>query len=164
MIISAIAAISKNFVIGKDNDLPWHMPNDLKYFMKTTRGHHLLMGRKNFESIGVPLRNRTNIIVTRNPFFIATGCITVHSIEEGIAIAKENNEKELFIIGGEEIYRQGLRYCDKLYLTEIDVVIQNGDTFFPQFSLQDWQLISEDFHRKDEKNPYDYNYKVYHRK
>src|SRR5687768_18418770 len=115
MIISMIAALSKNRVIGKNNDLPWKLPDDMKFFMEKTKGHHAIMGRKNYESIPQkfkPLPNRTNIVVTRQKNFDAPGCIVVDSIDNGLAIAKDNQEAETFIIGGAEIYKLGLPYAN----------------------------------------------------
>ena len=136
MIISAIVAYGNNREIGKDNQIPWHLPNDLKWFKKTTLNQHVLMGRKNFEAMGKPLPKRTNIVVTRNPFFLATGCLTAHSIEEGIELAQGHEIDELFIIGGEQIYTYCIPFYDKLYLTHIDVSIPDADTFFPEIDLE----------------------------
>ena len=162
MIISSIVAASRNRVIGKDNDIPWHMPNDLKYFKRTTMGHHIIMGRKNFQSFNFPLPKRTNIVVTRNPYFIVSSCIVAHSIEEALLIAKENGEEEAFIIGGGEIYKQSMHLIDRLYFTDIDTIIE-GDVFFPEIDLDVFKLISEEQHKADEKNKYDYNFQVYER-
>lgn len=162
MDISCIVGTAHNRVIGKDNDIPWHLPADLKYFKKTTLNHHILMGRTNYYSIGRPLPKRTNIIVTRDPFFIVSNCLVVHSIEEGIEIARANRETELFIIGGGNIYEQTIGLCNKLYHTEIDLKVE-GDVFFPIIDLKEWKLISEDPHLADNKNLYDYNFKVYER-
>ena len=162
MTISAIVAISKNRAIGKDNQIPWYLPADLKYFKKKTSGHHLLMGRKSFLSIGRPLPNRINMVLTRDPFFVASGITTVHSIEEGIQLAKEAGEEELFIIGGGEIYRQCLPLTEKIYLTEVDVEV-DGDTFFPELPEDEWALMSQDPQSPDEKNKFSYNFKVYRR-
>nr|MBS0036688.1 dihydrofolate reductase [Saprospiraceae bacterium] len=163
MTISAIAAMSKNRVIGKDNQIPWYLPNDLKYFKKKTTGHHLLMGRKSFRSIGKPLPNRVNIVLTRDPFFMASGIIVAHSVEEALNIAKNAEEDEFFIAGGGEIYRQCLPITDRIYLTEIDLVVE-GDTFFPELPEGQWKLIAEDPHPADEKNKYAYNFKVYQKR
>ena len=164
MIISSIAAMSSNRAIGKENDLPWHMPEDFKFFKRMTKGHHILMGRRNFNSIGnCPLKHRVNIVMTRNPFFIATGIVVVHDLEEGIAFAESNGEQELFIIGGEEVYRQALEYCDRIYLTEIDVVVSGADAFFPEFDLNEWKEVSREPHFKNERNPYDYTFVTYER-
>lgn len=162
MIISSIVAASRNLVIGKDNDIPWYMPNDLKYFKRTTMGHHIIMGRKNFQSFSFPLPKRTNIVITRNPYFIVSSCIVAHSIEEALLIAKENGEDEAFIIGGGEIYKQSMHLIDKLYFTDIDAVVE-GDVYFPEIDLKVFKLISEEKHKADEKNKFDYNFKVYER-
>src|SRR5688572_23817102 len=154
MIISLIAALSNNRVIGKNNDLPWHLPDDMKYFMQTTKGHHVIMGRKNYDSIPEkfrPLPNRTNIVVTRQKNFVAQGCTIVNSIEEGLQIAKSNNEKEVFIIGGAEIYNQGFAMATRLYLTEILVQLE-GDTYFPEFNKTQWKEVSRVHHLADERH------------
>ena len=121
------------------------------------------MGRKSFESIGKPLPKRENIIVTSNPFYIATGCYSVPSIEEGIRFAKENGEEEIFIIGGGTIYEQSLPYCHKLYLTEVDCEPE-GDVYFPELDMEEWTLNSEAPHKAGERDDFDYNFKVYTRK
>ena len=110
---SAILAMSKNRVIGSNNRIPWYLPNDLKLFKKTTLNHHIIMGRKTFLSIGKPLPKRTNIVLTRNPFFMASGVIVAYSLEESISIAEKNGEEEVFIIGGGEIYQMSLPYLDR---------------------------------------------------
>jgi len=121
MIISTIVAVAKNNVIGKDNDIPWYLPADLKYFKKITTGHHIVMGRKCYESIGRPLPKRTNVVVTRNPFFIATGCVITHNVAEAVQLAEANGEEEVFIIGGGQIYEIALPHVDRIYLTEVDL-------------------------------------------
>ncbi len=161
MLVSAIVAVAQNGVIGKDNQIPWYLPADLKYFKKVTTGHHVIMGRKCFESIGRPLPNRTNVVITRDPFFVATGCLVVHSIEEALNLAFENEETEAFIIGGGEIYRQSLQYWDQIYFTEVDINPE-GDIYFEPLD-DSWKLKSEDAHQKDEKNEFDYVYKVFER-
>lgn len=163
MIVSTIVATAKNNVIGKDNDIPWYLPADLKYFKKTTLNHHIIMGRNCFESIGRPLPKRTNVVVTRNPFFIATGCTIAHSIEEALAIAKNNGESEAFIIGGGKIYEQSADIWDKIYLTEVDLEVE-GDVFFPTIDFDEWQEVFCEAHSKDEKNPMDYSFKIFERK
>jgi dihydrofolate reductase len=163
MIISAIAAIAKNNVIGYNNDIPWNMPKDMKFFMRTTTGHHIIMGRKNFESLGRPLPRRTNIVITRNPFYISTGCIIVHSLEEALSVAKENGEEEVFIIGGGIVYDQAMDYLDKIYLTEIDIEVE-GDVFFPQVDETIWKETSVEFSPADEKNKADMVFKVFERR
>ena len=124
MIVSLIVAVSENGVIGRDNDLIWHLPNDMKFFKETTKGHHVIMGRKNFESIPHkfrPLPDRVNIIVSRQPDYQAEGCIVVDSIEASLEIAKQNNDEEPFIIGGGQIYKLALEsdIVERIYLTKI---------------------------------------------
>jgi dihydrofolate reductase len=164
MIISAIAAMSKNRVIGVDNDLPWNLPADMKYFMRTTRGHHVIMGRKTFESMGVPLKNRTNIVITRDAFYIGSGIIVVHSLSEALDLAQSNNEPEVFIIGGAEIYNLALPVLDKIYLTEIDLHVDGGDAFFPSFKSDDWIVTKEETHLPDTQNKFPFTFNVYERK
>ena len=162
MIISSIVAVAKNNVIGKDNDIPWYLPADLKYFKKTTLGHHILMGRKCFQSIGVALPKRTNVIMTRNPFFLANNALIVDSLEAGIELAKLNGEEELFIIGGGMIYEQSMDIIDRLYITRVDLDVE-GDIYFPQINQAEWRLLSRDPHSADEKNEFDYVFEVYER-
>lgn len=164
MIISAIVAFGNNREIGKDNQIPWYLPNDLKWFKKTTINHHVLMGRKNFEAMGKPLPKRTNIVLTRNPFFLATGCLVVHSLEEGLELAESHGVDELFIIGGEQIYRAFIPYYDKLYLTEIDIDIPGADTFFPEIDLADYTQKSHKKFDPDDKNKFHHAISIYERK
>jgi dihydrofolate reductase len=159
MIISAIVAKSINNVIGKDNGIPWYLSGDLKYFKAKTTGHHIIMGRNCFESIGRPLPKRTNIIVTRNLFYIASGCIMVHDIGEALEIARENGESEVFIIGGGELYRQTVDLWDRLYLTEVETEI-DGDVFFPDINTGDWEVVFSESHPADEKNDFPYTFKI----
>ena len=166
MIISLIAALSQNRVIGKDNDLPWRLPDDMKHFMQTTSGHHVIMGRKNYDSLPEkfkPLPNRTNIIVTRQKEFKAKDCIVVNSIEAGVAIAAANQETELFIIGGAQIYEQALPLAQRLYLTEIKAEIP-GDTQFPEINKTQWLEISRKQHPVDERHRYAFDFVLYKRK
>lgn len=163
MIISTIVAVAKNNVIGKDNDIPWYLPADLKYFKKITTGHHIVMGRKCYESIGRPLPKRTNVVVTRNPFFIATGCLITHNVAEAVQLAEANGEEEVFIIGGGQIYEIALPHVDRIYLTEVDLEVE-GDIFFPTIDPKNWKLIKETKHEADEKNEYDYTFKILERK
>lgn len=165
MIISAIVAVGKNRLIGRDNHIPWHLPADLAYFKRTTLNHHIIMGRNSFKSIGNSLPKRTNVVISRDPFFIATGCVRAFSIPEALQIAKENGETEAFIIGGGEIYKQSVDFWNRLYLTEVATEIaentEGADVFFPEIDFSEWTLISEEKHVKDEKNEYDYTYKVF---
>jgi len=164
MIISAIVAVSNNNAIGIDNDLPWHMPADLKYFKETTKGHYVLMGRKSFDSVGRPLPGRTNIIITRNTEFQHSGIHVFNTISDGLLFAKNAEQEELFILGGSNIYSQTQNIWDKLYITKVDVHIPNATAFFPDINYKDWDLISEDPHKANEKNKYDYNFCLYQRK
>lgn len=163
MIISAIVAVGHNNVMGRNNDIPWYLPADLKYFKKTTLNHHIVMGRKTFQSIGRPLPKRTNVIITRQPFFIASGCTTTHSVEQALQVAKDNGEEEVFIIGGGEIYKQSQPFWDKLYLTKVDVKVEDGDTFFPKIDDSEWKEIFSEYHTADEKNEMDYSFHIYER-
>nr|AIA13694.1 Dihydrofolate reductase [uncultured bacterium] len=166
MIISLIAALSKNRVIGKNNDLPWKLPDDMKFFMEKTKGHHTIMGRKNYDSIPLkfkPLPQRTNIVVTRQKNFQAPGCIVVDSLENGLAIAQDNDEPETFIIGGAEIYKLGLPHANRLYLTEIDAEI-DGDTFFPAVDRNQWKEISRLHHATDSRHAFAFDFVIYEKK
>ena len=163
MLISIIVAVSENNVIGRNNDLPWHLPADMKYFKDTTMGHCVVMGRKNFDSIPQkyrPFEGRTNIVVTRQKDFQSEGVTTVHSIDEAIAFAKSKNETECFIIGGGEIFVQSLKYCDRVYLTRIHHSF-DGDVHFPVLSLKEWKETSRRDISSDEKNKYPFSFLIY---
>nr|AIA17566.1 Dihydrofolate reductase [uncultured bacterium] len=163
MIVSAIAAMGKNRVIGKDNQLLWKLPLELKYFKETTMGHHLILGRKTFES-RPPLPNRTSIIVTRNKKYNPpAGCFVVHSIESAIELAHKRGEEEVFISGGEEIYHLSMPHIQKLYLTEVDFSAE-GDAYFPVLVPNQWNLESENFMPVSEKNPLAWTARIYVRK
>lgn len=162
MIISAIVAISENNVIGHDNQLPWYLPADLKYFKKTTLHHPVIMGRKSFESIGRPLPKRQNIVITKNPFYIANGISVAHSLEESIEIASESGTDEVFVIGGAEIFNLALPFCDRIYLTRVHDDIE-GNIYFPEWDENEWKLIANDAHPSDEKNEYGYTFMIYER-
>lgn len=163
MKISTIVARAHNGVIGKDNDMPWHLPADLKYFKRKTLGHHIIMGRNCYESIGFPLPKRTNVILTRDPFYIVSNCIVARSIEEALSLAYEAGEDEAFIIGGGTIYKQTQELWDRMYITDVDLKVE-GDVYFPDVDLSQWELISEAAHEPDEKNAYPYTFRVYDRK
>lgn len=166
MIISMIAAMGSNRVIGKDNDIPWHLPDDFKYFKETTKGHHVIMGRKNWESLPrsfQPLPGRPNIVITRQDEYPLEGATVVKSLEEALQIAKDNGEHEAFIIGGGEIYRMGLEYADKIYLTEINGEF-DGQVTFPEFDENIWQEVSREHHPADERHKYSFDFVVYSKK
>ena len=158
--ISIIAALAENRVIGVNNTLPWRLPNDLKHFRRLTTGHAIILGRKNYESIGKPLPERTNIVITRNRDFHADGCLIAHSLDEALALA--SNDPEIFIIGGAEIYRAALARADRLYLTRVHAAIA-GDTYFPEFDETEWQEISRERHATDERHAYAYSFVVLER-
>lgn len=163
MTISMIAALARNGVIGKANDLPWHLPDDMKYFMVTTKGHHVIMGRKNYESLPEkfrPLPNRTSIVVTRQNNYKAPGCHIVHQLEEGVKLAEASGEQELFIIGGAEIYKLGMPLADRLYLTEIQAMI-DGDTVFPSYDKELWKEISRQHHAADDRHQFAFDFVIY---
>ena len=163
MKISAIVAVANNGVIGKDNEIPWYLPADLKFFKKKTLGHAVIMGRKCYESIGRPLPKRTNIIITRNPFYVADNCIVVHSLNDAIQFAKETGETEAFIIGGAQIYAMSRPLWDELYLTTVDLETK-GDTFFEPLDEQLWEEVWSEPHQPDEKNIHCYTFKRFIRK
>lgn len=157
MIVAQIVAVAQNNVIGKDNDLIWRLPADLKHFKNTTSGHHILTGRKNYESIGRPLPNRTTVIITRDKKYTAKGCIICHSIEEAINYSKSQNQEQVFIMGGGEIYKQSLSLTDEIYLTEVKEKFE-GDTFYPVLDHNEWIEESRETHHADEKNTYAYDF------
>jgi dihydrofolate reductase len=159
MKVSMIVAASENNVIGKGNDLVWHMPSDFKYFKNKTKDHIIIMGRKTYESLGKPLPYRTNVVLSRNEDFDAEGTKHFKDLEAAISWAKDQNDDEIFIIGGANIYRQSMEKADRIYLTRIHGEFE-GDAFFPEIG-DDWKLANEEKHSKDEKNPYDYTFLVF---
>lgn len=167
MKISLIVAMATNGVIGRDNQLPWHLPNDLKYFKQTTLGKPVVMGRKTYESIGRPLPGRLNIVVTRQSAYQAPNANdqvrVVPTIEAAIELAsKATDAAETMIIGGAQIYEQALPMVQTMYLTEVQADVE-GDAVFPTFDRQQWQLTSSESHAACERNPYDYQFNVYER-
>lgn len=155
--LSAIVAMAENRTIGKQNRLPWHLPADLRHFKKLTTGHPILMGRKTYESIGKPLPNRTNIILTRNPTYLAPGCEIVTTLDEAMQTAKHHHATEVFVIGGAEIYRQLLPQINHLYLTIVHEQIA-GDAFFPLLDSTAWREVSRERHEADHENPHAYSF------
>lgn len=158
MIISHIVAIANDFAIGQDNDLLFRLSSDLKQFRALTTGHHILLGRKNYQSIGRPLPNRTSVIISRNPDYKEEGCYSFTSIEEGIEFARKNGEEEIFIIGGGEIYKQTYRQINKLYLTRVNESFDKADTFYPKINYNDWKIVSRKTFEKDEKNEFPFEF------
>lgn len=161
MILSAIVAVSRNGVIGKDNTLPWRLPADLQYFKKTTSGHHIILGRKNYEDIRRPLPNRVNLVLSRQAGYEAPGCIVLPSLESAIDYARSAGETECFICGGAEIYRQALPMVQRLYLTRIDADFE-GDIAMPDMG-SGWNEEWCEIHEPDEKNLWPYRFLRYSR-
>jgi dihydrofolate reductase len=165
MIVSLIAAVSKNLVIGKNNDLPWKLPDDMKYFMETTRQHAVIMGRKNFDSLPPkykPLKDRLNIVITRHKEVLKDYDVrAVGSIDEAFEQAPQS--EEVFVIGGAEIFKQTLDRADRLYITEIDAVV-DGDVFFPEYDKSQWKEVSRIHHNADDRHAYAFDFVLYERK
>jgi dihydrofolate reductase len=155
MTLSIIVALSENNVVGVDNKLPWHLSADLKRLKSITMGHHIIMGRKTFESFGKPLPGRTNVIITRNKKYKANGTIVVFSLREALEIAKK--DKEAFIFGGGEIFREALPMVNKIYMTKIHQYF-TGDTFFPELNRREWIEVTREDHQPDEVNKYSYSF------
>src|SRR6187431_3194880 len=146
--IIMIAAVAENNALGKDNELVWHLPNDFKRFKEVTSGHHIIMGRKTFESFPKPLPNRTHVIITRQKDFEFEGCIVVDTLEKAIATCPKN--EDIYIIGGGEIYTQSISFADQLDITRVHHSF-DADVYFPEINPEIWELTSETFNRKDEK-------------
>jgi len=158
-----MAAKASNNVIGKDNDLVWHLPADLKFFKLTTKGHTLIMGRKTFESLANPLPNRDSWVVTRNKDYSQEGITVFHSLDEAITAGEKKGLDSVFILGGGEIYKQSMDVVDKMIITEVHHEF-DGDTYFPEINADLWQEVSREEHKADDKNNYDYAFVVYERK
>ena len=155
--------MGKNKVIGKNNDIPWgkSLPKDLDHFKELTAGKPIIMGRKTYESIGKPLPNRTNIILTRDENYKAEGCIVVHSTEEALKAA--GNAEEVMIIGGSQIYKEFLPKANRMYLTIVDADFE-ADTYFPEYKIEEWEETAYEEHERDAENPYNYTYITLERK
>jgi dihydrofolate reductase len=159
--IILIAAVAENNALGKNNDLLWHLPNDFKRFKEITSGHHIVMGRKTFESFPKPLPNRTHVIITRQKDYDHEGCIVVQDLEKAIAVCPKN--EDLFVIGGGEIYAQSILFADQLDITRVHHSF-DADVYFPEINPEIWELTSETFNPKDEKHLYDYTFQTFVRK
>ena len=157
-----IAAAGENNELGKDHDLLWHLPDDFKRFKKITSHHFIIMGRKTFESFPNPLPNRTHIVITQNRKYGKQGAVVVYGMEE--ALEKAKSTKDIFIIGGGEIFKMGLEIADKIELTRVHGTFEDADTFFPEFSKDQWKLISSEEHGQDEKHKYSFTYETWIRK
>lgn len=160
MKVSLIVAMDNNRVIGNENDIPWRIPKDWEYVKKTTKGHPIILGRKNLESIGKSLPERRNVILTRDSDFHFDGCEIAHSIEDVFGLCE--TEEEIFIFGGEQIYNMFLPYVEKMYITKIHHEFE-GDTIFPEVNFDEWKEISIEKGIKNDKNPYNYYFHVYER-
>jgi dihydrofolate reductase len=164
MKLALIAAYAQNRVVGIDNKLPWHLPEDLKYFKRCTSGKAIIMGRKTFDSIGRPLPNRTNIVISRNPEFQVEGVKVVSTLDEAIELAKAVNEingiDEIMVIGGATIYELTLPIADRLYLTHVHANVE-GDAYFPEVDFSSWHEVERADYSASETNPYDYSFVVY---
>ena len=156
--ISMIVAADEKNTIGKDNDLIWHLPDDLKFFKQTTSGHAIIMGRRTFESVGKPLPKRVNIIITRDKSYLQEGCVIVHTLEDALSEAFKTDEHP-FIVGGEQIYRLALPIADRVYLTRVHHQF-DGDRHFPELG-EEWKEVESIFHATDEKHKHAFTFKTY---
>ncbi len=159
--IILIAAVAENNALGKNNDLLWHLPKDFKRFKEITSGHHIIMGRKTFESFPKPLPNRTHVIITRQKDYVHEGCIVVQDLESAIAVCPKN--EDAFVIGGGEIYSQSIHLANQLDITRVHHSFE-ADVYFPEINSKIWELTSEIFNHKDEKHLYDYTFQTFVRK
>jgi len=163
VIISFIVAVSENNVIGKANKLPWHLPTDMKYFKNVTWAMPVIMGRKSYEALGEPLKGRTNIVVTRDKNWKANGVQTVSSVDQAITLAAQTDAREIFVIGGGEIFHAALPSADRIYLTLVHGTFV-GDAHFPELKQDEWKLVSNLDCEPDEKNAYALSFQVWERK
>ena len=165
MILSLVVAASTNNAIGKDNQLLWHLPNDLKFFKNVTWAMPVAMGRKSFDSLGgKPLNGRLNIVITRQKDFTAAGIAVVNNLDDAIFLAQQHDYKELMILGGGEIYKQSIDQADKIYITRVHALFEDADTFFPEINENKWRLTSNQDFFADEKHAYDYSFQIWERK
>jgi len=153
-----IAAAAENNALGKDNQLVWHLPDDFKRFKQLTSGHHIIMGRKTFESFPKPLPNRTHVVITRQKDYAPEGCIVVHSMEKAVEICPKN--EVVYIIGGGEIYALGMPFANKIELTRVHETFI-ADAFFPEINPTEWDLVTQEFHPKDERHHFDFTFQTY---
>jgi len=162
MTVSIIAAVADNNAIGKGNNLLWHLPDDMKFFRKQTIDHHIIMGRKTFESIGggKPLPRRTSVIISRQDDYKAEGCWIAPSLDTALEMCPE--DEEVFVIGGGEVYKQALEFADKLYLTKVSGSFE-GDVFFPEIDLDQWKQVFSETHLADEKHKYAFEFCIFER-
>ena len=158
--LTIIVAVGEDNAIGKDNDLIWHLSDDLKHFKKLTSGHHIIMGRKTFESFPKPLPNRTHVVITRQDNYkVPSGIVVVNSLEDALDASKDDPQP--FIIGGGEIYRQALPLADKIELTRVHASFEGADTFFPELDKNSWKEVANTYHKKNENHKYDFSFLTY---
>lgn len=164
MILSAIVAIADNFAIGKGNDLPWHLPEDLKFFKRTTLGKPVLMGRKTYESLGRPLKGRLNIVLSsQESLELPEGVLLSHNLEDALQQLKAEATEEAFVIGGGNVYKQSMEVLDRLYVTRVHTTVDDAEAFFPKFDEENWELVWEEAHKADEKHKYDYTFQQWNK-
>ena len=163
MLISLVVAASENNVIGKNNKLLWHLPNDMKFFKNTTWAMPVVMGRKTFDALGTPLTGRTNIVITRQKNWSAKGAKVVKNMDEAMREAAHTDAKEAFVIGGGEIYKQSMARARKIYLTRVHAILE-GDTFFPEVNEMEWKLVSNLDFSADDKHAFPYSFQIWERK
>ena len=157
MIISIIVAMDNNRGIGLNNRLPWRLPDDLKHFKALTMGHHMIMGRKTYESIGQALPGRTTIVISRNPDFSAPDCQIAQSLDEALAMAERAEEEEVFVVGGSQVFEDALPRADQIYLTQVHVSLP-ADVHFPEFDPHEWETQLTEFHPPDAKHPFGFTF------
>lgn len=162
MRLSLIAALAENDVIGADQDIPWRLPDDWRRFKATTMGHHLIMGRKTWETIGQPLPGRTTVVISRTRPDLPQGVLLATSLDQALRVAEEAGDGETFIAGGAEIYRQALPRVDRLYLTRVHTTLE-GDTRFPDWDRAEWSLTSSERHEADDRHPFAFTFEVFDR-
>lgn len=164
MILSLLVAASENNVIGKNNRLPWHLPNDMRFFKNTTWGLPVIMGRKTYDSLKAePLPGRVNIVITRQKDWQPKGIIVAHSLQQAISAAQQTDSNEIFILGGGEIFKEAITTADRIYITRVHAVVE-GDVFFPEIDADKWKLVSKRDCFADEKHAYDYTFETWERK
>jgi dihydrofolate reductase len=161
MIVSLIVAAAKNNVIGKNNDLPWHLPNDMKYFKNTTWGMPLIMGRKTFESMkNEPLGGRVNVVITKRTGWKAEGAVVVNNWNDAMFVANDADCKEVFVIGGGQIFKEAIRKADRIYMTRVHTIV-DGDVFFPEIDPKRWKVVSKRDCFADARHQYDYSFEIW---
>jgi dihydrofolate reductase len=164
MILSAIVAVDKHNAIGKDNQLPWHLPEDLKFFKRTTIGKPVLMGRNTYDSMGKPLKDRLNIVLSRQQeLVLPDGVLLYHNLDDAMERLDAEGTEEVFIIGGGKIFAETMDKMDRLYITHVDTVVEGADVFFPHIDHSHWKLTWEEAHKADEKHAFDYTFCRYER-